>query len=109
MRFLADPVLVVVEVPNPGQRQEFQEPAHIVLVASWFIVPVDALDVGDHEAFGFAVGKHPFSSDVAVSADGAKEYLVFGDSGKNEGRQLIHPERVTKRPTGRNPLRLIPA
>lgn len=83
---LADPVLVVVVVADPGQCQEFQEPAHVVLTSGWFVVPVDALDVGDYQALGFAFGEHPFSTDVTVSADGAKEYFVLGHSRKDEGR-----------------------
>lgn len=82
---LADPVLVVVGVADPGQCEEFQEPAHVVLITGCFEVPVDALNVGDHESLGFAFGQHPFSTDVAVSADDFKEYLVLGNSRENEG------------------------
>lgn len=64
----------------PGQSQQLEDGAHVVLLPCRFVVPVDALNVGDKALFCDAVRDDLFRALVhVVAGQRIQQQLVSGD------------------------------
>lgn len=64
----------------PGQGQQFEDGAHVILLPCRFVVPVDALHMGDQALFRDAVRDDLFRALVQIVAgQRIQQQLVAGD------------------------------